>query len=160
MNLQQRVANWMYAVFGPEVAADKYERGMRFGEEAIELLQAGGLTKVDILKLIRRVYSRPVGEKCQEVGGTLVTLAAWCEAHGISMLHEADVEMHLLTDPARSAKILAKQQGKRDELAVPLIDHEELLRKYIALVQRPCAGTYTFSPEEETELLRIATTIN
>jgi len=118
---QVRVATWMQETFGPEVSADYTERGFRFGEEAIELLQANGTTKEDVLKLVDYVYSRPVGELSQEVGGTMVTLAALCEARGLNLAALANDEQTRVEQPAVRAKIQRKQEDKRARMiATPL----------------------------------------
>jgi hypothetical protein len=103
----------MQQTFGPEVSADYKERGFRFGEEAIELLQANGTTKEDVLKLVDYVYSRPIGELHQEVGGTMVTLAALCEARGLDMIVKGVQEIARCERPEVRARIQAKQQAKR-----------------------------------------------
>lgn len=120
-SFQGRVAAWMQETFGPEVSADQQERGFRFGEEAIELLQANGTSKADVLKLVDYVYDRPVGELAQEVGGALVTLAALCQARGLDMMGAANAEQARVEQPAVRAKIQAKQEDKRRRMiATPL----------------------------------------
>lgn len=45
-----------------------------------------GMTKDDVLRLVDYVYGqRHIGEKLQEVGGVLITLAALCQAQGIGL---------------------------------------------------------------------------
>lgn len=112
-NFQPRVAQWMLETFGPEVSVDYRERGFRFGEEALELLQANGTTKEEVLKLVDYVYSRPVGELYQEVGGTMVTLGALCQAWGIDLLQAGHAEQTRCELPEVRAKIQAKQADKR-----------------------------------------------
>lgn len=172
INFQARVDKWMLDTFGEEVSNDRRERSFRFGEEAIELLQAAGLSKVDVLKIIRRVFSRPAGRVPQEIGGTMVTLAAFCAAHAWDMDYLAQLEQTRCEGPDVQAKILAKQQGKRAEFAVPLIDHEALLLKYMQHVVDCDGWTYTydlpeavvaqhtvaFDASEIAELQRIAAT--
>lgn len=80
-SFQARVGEWMLACFGAEIAADTAERNCRFIEEALELVQACGMSKEDVLKLVDYTFSRPNGEIRQEVGGVMVTLAALCGAH-------------------------------------------------------------------------------
>jgi hypothetical protein len=104
MRFQQRVANWMLATFGFEVSNDIREQALRFGEEAIELLQASGLDKLDVLKLVARTYSRPVGDLTQEVGGTQVTLAALCHPMGIDMELAGETEQARIERPETTAK--------------------------------------------------------
>jgi hypothetical protein len=120
-NFQNRVAAWMQETFGPEVAADFQERGFRFGEEALELLQANGTSKEDVLKLVDYVYSRPIGELHQEVGGTMVTLAALCESRALDMIVKGVQEIARCEQPEVKAKIQAKQADKRKRMiATPL----------------------------------------
>jgi hypothetical protein len=85
MNFQHRVRRWVVECFGGEILRDSKERTYRFLEEALELGQAAGATKEDALRLVDYVYSRPPGWIPQEVGGILVTLAAYCECQCISM---------------------------------------------------------------------------
>lgn len=93
MGFQARVHEWILACMGETIAADKRERNFRFGEEALELLQAAGCSKEDVLDLVEYVYSRKVGELPQEVGGTMVCLAALCTAHGIHLGEAANAEV-------------------------------------------------------------------
>lgn len=86
--LQNFVANWLVRCFGKEVAQDKMERNYRFLEEALELVQACGMTKEDARSLVAYTYSREPGVKHQEVGGTMITLAALCHVQGIDMIGE------------------------------------------------------------------------
>lgn len=80
---QQRVQDWMHECFGEKVSCDEQERNHRFLEEALELVQACGITASEAHQLVDYVFGRPKGEKSQEVGGVEVTLAALCTAHGI-----------------------------------------------------------------------------
>lgn len=73
----------MQACFGAEISADKTERNHRFLEESLELVQALGCTASEAHQLVDYVFSRPIGEPKQEVGGVRVTLSALCNASGI-----------------------------------------------------------------------------
>lgn len=112
LNYQTRVAQWVRACFGPVIAADKPTRGGRFLEEALELVQAGGMTKKQAHELLDYVYARPIGEVPQEVGGVMVTLAALCEAYDISMVGCAEQELERILDPAVMDKVRRKQATK------------------------------------------------
>ncbi|MCP3024613.1 hypothetical protein [Cupriavidus basilensis] len=90
---QARVQPWMLACFGAEIAANTQERNYRFLEEALELVQACGATQSEAHQLVDYVYGRPVGERAQEVGGVMVTLAALCLAQGIDMHAAGDTEL-------------------------------------------------------------------
>lgn len=109
-SFQDRVVPWMQACFGPQISADRIERNDRFLEEAVELVQACGGDRFDAHRMVDYVFDRPVGEKEQEAGGVMVTLAALCLAHGIDMHQAGDAEL------ARAWKkidaIRAKQAAK------------------------------------------------
>lgn len=110
MNFQGAVHEWMLRCFGIEIAADKTERSHRFLEEALELVQAAGTSKEEALKLVDYVYGRPTGELHQEVGGTMVTLAALCQAQGMAMEICGEVELSRCWE--KIEKIRAKQAAK------------------------------------------------
>ena len=114
---QQRVQPWMMSCFGPEISADRIKRNHRFIEEALELVQATGCTKSEAHQLVDYVYSRPVGEPPQEVGGVMVTLAALCLANGYDM-HEAG-ETELARIWTKVEKIRAKQAAKPKHSPLP-----------------------------------------
>ena len=107
---QERVAPWMDACFGPEVAANKTIRNHRFLEEALELVQACGCSSSDAHALVDYVFGRPVGEPHQEVGGVMVTLAALCLAQGLDM--RADGEDELARVWTKIERIREKQAEK------------------------------------------------
>lgn len=116
--IQSRVQPWMMACFGPEISADKLERGDRFLEEAIELLQSVDYPRERIYALIEYVYGRDQGEINQEVGGVMITLAALCLAHGQDM-HEAG-ETELARIWTKVEKIRAKHAAKPTGSALPI----------------------------------------
>lgn len=106
------VGDWMLRCFGREISEDKVERADRFGEEALELLQSVGMDKERVLRLVNYVYDRPEGDPRQEVGGVMVTLAAFCRAHGINLEKAAMAELKRICQPAVMEKIRAKQKAK------------------------------------------------
>jgi hypothetical protein len=110
---QARVEPWMAACFGPRISADTTERNHRFIEEALELVQAGGMSKADVLQLVDYTYGRPIGELHQEVGGVMVTLAALCLAQGLDMHDAAEVELARIWTKVEAirAKQLTKPRG-------------------------------------------------
>lgn len=114
---QLGVKAWLEACFGQEIASDKEERCHRFVEEALELAQACGCTKKDVLELVHYVFNRPAGEKEQEVGGTMVTLAGLCQASGMDMQSCADRELSL--NWTKVEKIRAKQAAKPKNSPLP-----------------------------------------
>lgn len=118
--LQPRVAKWMQECFGPEISNDKLERGDRLLEEVFELLQSGDYPKERINLLMHYVWGREKGEPFQEVGGVMITLAAYCLAHGLDMHTAGNVEMSRITTPENILKIRAKQAAKPTGSALPI----------------------------------------
>jgi hypothetical protein len=114
---QERVKIWTHECFGSEVATNKEERNFRFLEEALELVQACGTVKEDAMKLVEYVYSRPAGNRNQEVGGTMVTLAALCNAHEINMTIAAETELARCW--LNVARIRAKHASKTVRTPLP-----------------------------------------
>jgi hypothetical protein len=80
---QSRAHNWAITCFDKYTAHDKRERGHRFFEEAVELIQACDIPKSEAIELIDYVYGRPKGEIDKEAGSTFMTLAILCEACGV-----------------------------------------------------------------------------
>ena len=89
-SFQSRVDVWVKQCFGE---TSKTERNYRFIEEALELVQSLGTSKEEVLELVDYVFNRPSGEPWQEVGGTMTTLAALCNAHDLDMEESADREL-------------------------------------------------------------------
>lgn len=116
--LQPRVQSWMMACFGPEISADRVERGDRLLEEVFEMLQSNGYDPGRIIPLRDYVWGRPIGEPAQEVGGVMITLAAYCLAHGVDM-HEAG-ETELARIWTKVETIRAKQAAKPRHSPLPI----------------------------------------
>lgn len=109
---QRRVELWLRECFGEKIAADKQERNHRFIEEALELVQACGMTREEALILVDYVYSRKVGVPIQEVGGVLVTLSALCSANSIEMEQAGEIEYCRILQPVILERIRQKQATK------------------------------------------------
>jgi len=116
-SFQSRVQPWMMACFGAEISADGAERNHRFLEESLELVQASGCTASEAHQLVDYVFGRPVGERAQEVGGVMVTLAALCLAQGLDM-HAAD-ETELARIWTKVEAIRAKHAAKPKHSPLP-----------------------------------------
>jgi hypothetical protein len=114
---QRRVQPWLLACFGAEIAADTDERNHRFLEEALELVQACGATQDEANQLVDYVYGRPVGERAQEVGGVMVTLAALCLAQKLDMHEAGDTELTRIW--TKVEQIRAKQLTKPKHSPLP-----------------------------------------
>lgn len=115
---QKAVGSWLLKCFGQDIAKDKLERSFRFTEEALELAQATGLTKIQILILVDYVYSRGTGEPTQEIGGVMVTLAALCEANNFDLELAADTELKRIHQKIN--KIREKHFSKPKDVVSPL----------------------------------------
>lgn len=117
-SLQYRVQPWMMACFGPEIAADRLERADRLLEEVFELLQSGNYPRERIRALEEYTFSREKGEPMQEVGGVMITLAAYCLAHDLDMHLAGEAELARIW--TKVEKIRAKQAAKPTGSALPV----------------------------------------
>ena len=123
-SFQDRVNEWMQTCFGPVVTGDGHERNYRFLEEALELVQACGASYDDCHMLVDYVFSRPVGDKAQEVGGVAVTLAALCNAQGLSVEQCSEDELSRVW--ANIERIRVKQANKPIRSPLPgSVDDDE-----------------------------------
>jgi hypothetical protein len=111
---------WMLKCFTPEITADRLERGDRLLEEVLELLQSGHYPPERVQSLLSYVYARSVGEPSQEVGGVMVTLAAYCGAHDLDMADAGEAELERILQPDIIEKIRAKQASKPTGSALPI----------------------------------------
>ena len=113
---QDRVIDWAYACF-PTKTFDNIERGHRFIEECLELVQATGMSKEDVLTLVDYVYDRPVGEIKQEIGGVMVTIACFCHVLKEDMDKCGEDELESIW--GRIEQIRSKQANKPRDSALP-----------------------------------------
>lgn len=88
---QSRVYDWAIRTFG-QVAVSKMERARRFIEEAVELVQAVGLERDVVHRIVDHVYGKPVGKLSVEVGGAGLTLIALAQALEISAEEAEKIE--------------------------------------------------------------------
>jgi len=114
---QEQVATWVIACFGAKIAENTKERNHRFLEEALELVQSCGCKREDVNDLVAYVYNRRCGEKSQEVGGVMVTLAALCEAQNLDMSYLGKLELNRVW--SKIDKIREKQQKKPKASPLP-----------------------------------------
>lgn len=83
---QGAVSRWMRSTFNKQIEYDMTERGDRLVEEVFELLQSRDYPlKERIPLLLAYVDSRPKGEPSQELGGVMVTTAAYAHAAYLAM---------------------------------------------------------------------------
>lgn len=116
---QSRVQPWMMECFGAEISADRMERNHRFFEEASELVQACGMTASEAHQLVDYTWGRTIGERNQEVGGVIVTLAALCLANSLDMHAAGEAELARISAPETMTKIRAKQAAKPKHSPLP-----------------------------------------
>lgn len=108
--LDRRIVHWGDECFGPRINRDLTERSYRFLEEALELVQALGITKEDASKLVDYTYSRPVGDPNQELGGVGITIYLLANACNTSLDDLTEIELRRCW--TNLEKIRAKQQTK------------------------------------------------
>jgi len=89
----------------------------RFLEEAIELVQACGATASECHQLVDYVFSRPIGERDQEIGGVMVTLAALCSAQDLCMEAMAENELTRVWDKIEQIRLKQATKPKHSPLA-------------------------------------------
>lgn len=111
-SFQTRVGAWMIQCFSMTITNSLLERGFRFGEESLELQQTIGVTREQAHALVDYVYGRPTGERPQEVGGVMVTLAALCHAAELSMDVCGEIELARVNTPEMIDKIRRKHNDK------------------------------------------------
>jgi len=116
-SIVQRVGEWMIAAFGEDVANDGKERNHRYLEESLELVQSLGCTRKEVDMLVDYVYSRPLGEPRQEVGGASITLAALCFAHKIDLAQCTEDELARIW--VKIEQVRAKQLTKPRNSPLP-----------------------------------------
>lgn len=115
---QPDVHEWMLHTFGERCARDVEERNDRFIEESLELVQANGYNRDRAHALVDYVFDRPSGDRAQECGGVMVTLAALCTAAEIDMMHCSERELERIW--TKVDEIRAKQAGKPTGSAIPI----------------------------------------
>ncbi|UNZ49479.1 hypothetical protein [Agrobacterium tumefaciens] len=131
LSFQDGVAQWLLECFGPVLTADKTERADRFIEEALELVQSVDYPAERVMALLSYVYGRPAGEPRQEVGGTMVTLAAFCVSHDIDMDEAAKTELARVWTKIEA--IRAKQAAKPTGSALPIAQPSTVVTRQEAL---------------------------
>ena len=120
--MQHVTAGWMAATFPESVILDRTERGFRFCEESLELVQAIGVTKAEVLALVDYVYGREAGEIEGEAGDVLITLSALANTMQIS-LNKA-FRLRMARNTAQIDRIRAKHDSKPRFMRGPLPGEE------------------------------------
>ena len=90
---QECAFQWCASVFGAAQAQNMRRRSLRLLEEAVEAYQATGGNQDIACRLVRSVFTRPVGALHQELGGVGLSLLALAEAAGLSADEEEAREL-------------------------------------------------------------------
>lgn len=104
---------WAEEIFGP-IALDPSERALRFAEEALEAVQAIGLSRDAVLKVVERAYSRPAGAVPRELGQCLATFECLARVVGVDADAECSAEL------ARVKAIPKEEWARRHSAKVAL----------------------------------------
>ena len=114
LELQRLTNAWVATCFGETIQLDPVERNHRFLEEALELVQSCDMSAKEAHMLVDYVFNREAGEKSQELGGVLLTLAALCNAQNSDMVASAETELRRVW--LKIDKIREKQKAKPREI--------------------------------------------
>lgn len=80
--------------FGKENMTSRQERLLRFLEEAVELVRAGGLSERNVHAVVAYEFGRNKGpDVVQEFGGAACTLFAAADAFALDLLDAASIEI-------------------------------------------------------------------
>lgn len=112
LSFQANVGLWIEKAFIHSLYSDTQERGDRLLEEVLELLQSKGYDPSRVATLVNYVFNRPVGDTPQEVGGVMITLAAYCHVANVNMHNCGWVELERINQPEVLEKIRKKQEAK------------------------------------------------
>lgn len=102
---------WLEKVF-PGHSTDVEERMLRTLEEVLELAQVEEVTREQMHALVDQVMDKPVGDRPQELGGVMVTLASYCAVTGQDAGAAFNREFERCNDPDVIVKIQRKHAGK------------------------------------------------
>jgi hypothetical protein len=102
---------WLDEVFADQ-GRDPEERIIRTLEEVMELAQTENVTREQMHALVDQVMDKPVGEREQELGGTLVTLSSYMAVRQLNGVDAFNKEFVRVQDPEIIEKIKAKHAGK------------------------------------------------
>lgn len=134
MTYQQRVAKWLRKTFkGDARALGIEERCDRFMEEAIELVQSIGYDFRRIGAVANMVYGRQPGVTRQEVGGTIVTLAALCAMLDVDMNAAGQEELARIEKP-KLRKTIPERNALKRKLLAHLDEGHRMLDFYDATI--------------------------
>ena len=112
-DFQTTAEQWFYKCFpSHNIKSLKKERSLRFAEESIELLQATGLSKEQVLAIVDSVYNKPSGDVLDELGDALLAINLLACSENISTHIAAAWCMARVSTDSAINIIRKKQEGK------------------------------------------------
>lgn len=120
---QTSIHDWVCHTLGQPSAFCRKERSDRFMEEALELVQAAGMSREDVLTLVDYTYSRSQGEVRAEAGDALLCLLALISAH--ELVAEKTLDDTMARAWRDVEKIRAKNKTKPKSGPLPGVSPEE-----------------------------------
>lgn len=102
---------WLEKVW-PAQRHDPEERVIRFLEEGLELAQTEGVTREQMHALVDQVMDKPIGDREQELGGTLVTLSSYMAVRDLNGVECFNKEFTRCNDPETITRIQEKHKYK------------------------------------------------
>jgi hypothetical protein len=118
---QHRVAAAHYALFHDD-PTDTAERLARYAEETNEVLQAFGMSREDMHRLVDYTWDRPAGEPAKEIGAALLTLTSLCVVAGYDVMACGEADLEKLQRPETIARIRAKRATRHGRGPLPGFD--------------------------------------
>ncbi len=121
MGYQDRVAAAHHALFHDD-PTDIAERLARYAEETNEVLQAFGMSREDMHRLVDYTCDRPAGAPAKEIGAALLTLTSLCVVAGYDVMACGEADLEKLQRPETIARIRAKRSTRHGRGPLPGID--------------------------------------
>ena len=113
MSLQGRIAKWVTETLGFR-SMSKSERALRLLEETVEFAQAVGVPAIQATEVVRYVYSRPLGDPAQEIGGVSIALNAAASSVGVDLESQTEKELARIETPEIREKARRRDVEKAD----------------------------------------------
>jgi NTP pyrophosphatase (non-canonical NTP hydrolase) len=82
---QERVRAWTKECFGDDIDLHRPTRQAQFLEEALECVQAAGLSREIAHGIVDHIYAKRPGHLDSEVGDVMTSFAAFCTAHDVNL---------------------------------------------------------------------------
>jgi hypothetical protein len=118
ISFQQRVHDWAVDTM-PDQSLTRIERGRRFLEEAVEFVQALGVTPYDAGLIVATVYQKPVGDLTIEAGSAALTLAEACTTADINVVDVGETELARVSLIREKIRAKAQMMFVRDLVIMP-----------------------------------------